>query len=111
MRVGGGWARALVEVRDDLTDRKAQPSGRQARQAGDLPPVPRPGPVEQPKRERCGGEQRDREGADEVSDLVCEKRVPVERSVQEVEDRPVDRESVPSLGESPKVAPGFSRSG
>lgn len=77
MRVGVEWARTLVEVRDDLAEREPQPSGREARQAGDLPSVPRPGPVEQPKREGCDGEQRDRERADEVADLVCDKRVPV----------------------------------
>jgi len=49
MRVGVEWARTLVEVRDDLAEREPQPSGREARQAGDLPSVPRPGPVEQPK--------------------------------------------------------------
>ena len=61
MRVGVEWARTLVEVRDDLAEREPQPSGREARQAGDLPSVPRPGPVEQPKREGCDGEQRDGE--------------------------------------------------
>jgi len=101
MRVGVEWASALVEVRDDLADHEPQPSGRQARQASDLPSVPRPGPVEQPKREGCGREQRDREGADEVADLVCDKRVPVQRSVQEVEDRPVDRESVSQSWRAP----------
>src|SRR4029078_11236132 len=78
-------ARPLPELRDHLAGHEPEARGGHARERGDLPAVPGPGPVEEPEPDRRGGEERDRPDRDEVGDLLLHDPVAAEEIVQIVE--------------------------
>ena len=98
---GMGHERAIShpQLRYHLADQQPESSRRQARQAGDLPPVPGPWAIEQPEREGRDDEERHRPIGDEVLDLVTDRSVTAKRAVQKVEDRPVDPPTI--VGDAP----------
>jgi hypothetical protein len=81
---------AEPDMGDDLAEEQTETCREQPGQARDLPPVRTPRPVEEPEREGREDPERDRPDGDEVLELVCEQRVPAERAVEQVEERPVD---------------------
>ena len=90
MRVRDEGPRPLPELGDHLAHDETEARSGHARERGDLPAVPGPGPVEEPEADRRRGEERHRPDRDEIADLLLQDAVTPEEVVQVVERGPVD---------------------